>query len=62
MTKNTTSIRLDNHEKLCRIMQKQTHDKINDLVKQINRLEKILIGAAGLMISLLGAGLIQLIG
>ena len=59
---NTTSIRLDNHEKLCRIMQKQTHDKINDLAKQINRLEKILIGAAGLMISLLGAGLIQLIG
>jgi len=59
---NTTSIRLDNHEKLCRIMQKQTHDKINDLAKQINRLEKILVGAAGLMISLLGAGLIQLIG
>ena len=59
---NTTSIRLDNHEKLCRIMQKQTHDKINDLAKQINRLEKILIGAAALMISLLGAGLIQLIG
>ena len=62
MTKNTTSIRLDNHEKLFIIMQKQTHDKINDLAKQINRLEKILIGAAGLMISLLGAGLIQLIG
>jgi len=56
---NSTSIRLDNHEKLCRIMQKQTHDKINDLAKQINRLEKILIGAAGLIISLLGAGLIQ---
>ena len=59
---NSTSARLDNHEKLCRIMQKQTHDKINDLAKQINRLEKILVGAAGLMISLLGAGLIQLIG
>jgi len=29
MTKSTTSIRLDNHEKLCRIMQKQTHDKMN---------------------------------
>jgi hypothetical protein len=62
MKKTTTAIRLDNHEKLCRIMQKQTHAKINDLAKQINRLEKILIGAAGLMISLLGAGLIQLIG
>ena len=62
MTKNTTSTRLDNHEKLCRIMQKQTHDKINDLAKQINRLEKILIGAAGLIISFLGASLLQLIG
>ena len=62
MTKNTTSTRLDNHEKLCRIMQKQTHDKINDLAKQINRLEKILVGAAGLMISFLGASLLQLIG
>ena len=62
MTKNTTTIRLYNHEKLCRIMQKQTHDKINDLAKQINRLEKILIGAAGLIISFLGASLLQLIG
>ena len=25
MKKTTTAIRLDNHEKLCRIMQKQTH-------------------------------------
>ena len=62
MKKTTTSIRLNSHEKLCRIMQRQTHDKINNLAKQINRLEKILIGAAGLMISLLGASLIQLIG
>jgi|TARA_R110000796_G_scaffold208056_1_gene324310 hypothetical protein len=41
-------------------MQKQTHDKINDLSKQINRLEKVLIGAAGLMIALLGAGSITI--
>ena len=61
MTKNTTSTRLDNHEKLCRIMQKQTHDKINDLAKQINRLEKILITSAGLIISFLAASLLQLI-
>ena len=58
---NTTSSRLDNHEKLCRIMQKQTCDKMDDLSKQINRLEKILVGLAGLIISLLGAALIQLL-
>ena len=61
MKKTTTAIRLDNHEKLCRIMQKQTHDKINALATQINRLEKILIGAAALIISGLGMTLIELL-
>ena len=62
MVKNLTAhIRLDNHEKLCRIMQKQTHDKINLLALQISRLEKILIGAAALIMSGLGAALIQLL-
>ena len=61
MKKTTTSIRLDSHEKLCRIMQKQTHDKINLLAKQIARLEKVLIGAATLIITGLGATLLQLL-
>jgi len=61
MKKTTTAIRLDNHEKLCRIMQKQTRDKINGLAEQINRLEKILIGAAALIISGLGMTLIELL-
>jgi|TARA_R110000823_G_scaffold291199_1_gene409582 hypothetical protein len=62
MVKNLTAhTRLDNHEKLCRIMQKQTHDKINLLALQISRLEKILIGAAALIMSGLGAALIQLL-
>ena len=42
--------RIDSHEKLCRIMQKQTHDKISDLQSQVNRIEKILIGIAGMVI------------
>ena len=61
MKKNSTSVRLDSHEKLCRIMQKQTHDKINLLTKQIARLEKVLIGAATLIITGLGATLLQLL-
>ena len=60
-TATTAHIRIDNHEKLCRIMQKETHDKIESLAKQIARLEKILIGAAGLIITGLGSTLIQLI-
>ena len=39
--------RIDSHEKLCRIMQKQTHDKISDLQSQVTRIERILIGIAG---------------
>jgi|TARA_R100001163_G_C5065094_1_gene202902 hypothetical protein len=58
---DTAHLRIDNHEKLCRIMQKETHDKIDTLANQIARLEKILIGAAGLIISGLGAALVQLI-
>ena len=48
-TANTAHTRLDSHEKLCRIMQKQTHDKIEGLANQIARLEKILIGAVSLI-------------
>tara|TARA_R110002051_G_scaffold269776_1_gene329999 strand:- start:69 stop:302 length:234 start_codon:yes stop_codon:yes gene_type:complete len=31
--------RMDQHEKLCRIMQKQTHEMINRMMARINRLE-----------------------
>jgi|TARA_R100001530_G_scaffold48272_2_gene36228 hypothetical protein len=47
--------RITDHEKLCRIMQKQTHDKIEALRKDVCRLEKILIGTSGfLLTSMLG--------
>ena len=61
-TVNTAHTRLDSHEKLCRIMQKQTHDKIEGLANQIARLEKILIGAAGLIITGLATALLHLLG
>ena len=35
--------KIEDHEKLCRIMQKQTHDKIHSLEKQIGRIETILL-------------------
>ena len=43
--------RIDSHEKLCRIMQKQTHDKILKLETQINRVESILVVSVGALIS-----------
>ena len=51
MAKNTALDRIESHEKLCRIMQKQTHDKIHDLQSQINRIEKIFLVATGALMS-----------
>ena len=43
MPKDNALQKIESHEKLCRIMQKQTHDKISKLEKQINRIESILL-------------------
>jgi len=42
--------RLSDHEKLCRIMQKQTHARITSIKKQIERLEKVVITSAAFVI------------
>ena len=42
--------KIESHEKLCRIMQKQTHDKIHKIESQISRLEKIVLVSAGMLI------------
>ena len=51
MAKDNALQRIDTHEKLCRIMQKQTHDKISKLEKQINRIESILLVSVGALIT-----------
>ena len=43
--------KIESHEKLCRIMQKQTHDKILKLEKQICRIEAILLTSVGALIT-----------
>ena len=50
MAKNAIQ-KIEEHEKLCRIMQKQTHDKILKLERQINRVESILLVSVGALIS-----------
>ena len=49
MAKNAIQ-KIEEHEKLCRIMQKQTHDKIHKIEAQISRLEKIVLVSAGMLI------------
>jgi hypothetical protein len=51
MSKQNAIQRIDSHEKLCRIMQKQTHDKILKLEHQINRIESILLVSVGALIT-----------
>ena len=50
MTKKSALQKIEAHEKLCRIMQKQTHDKIHKIETQISRLEKIVLVSAGMLI------------
>ena len=51
MSKQNALQRIDSHEKLCRIMQKQTYDKIHKLENQINRIESILLVSVGALIT-----------
>ena len=50
MAKNALQ-KIEDHEKLCRIMQKQTHQKINAIEKQICRIETILLTSVGFLIA-----------
>ena len=51
MPKQNAIQRIDSHEKLCRIMQKQTHEKILKIEHQINRVESILLVSVGALIT-----------
>jgi len=51
MPKQDALQKIESHEKLCRIMQKQTHDKILKLEHQINRVESILLVSVGTLIA-----------
>jgi len=51
MSKQNALQKIESHEKLCRIMQKQTHDKILKLEKQMNRVESILLISVGTLIT-----------
>jgi hypothetical protein len=51
MKKENALQKIESHEKLCRIMQKQTHDKILKLETQINRIESILLVSVGALIT-----------
>jgi len=51
MKKDNALQKIESHEKLCRIMQKQTYDKRHKLEHQINKIESILLVSVGAMIT-----------
>ena len=60
-TKDNALQKIESHEKLCRIMQKQTHDKILKLENQINRVESILLVSVGTLIAGMASLIVMLI-
>ena len=59
--KDEALTRIESHEKLCRIMQKQTHDKIQKLENQITRVERILLVSMGAVITGMGGVILVLL-
>jgi hypothetical protein len=39
--------KIENHEKICRLMQRQTFDRIDRMEARIARMEKFIIGGLG---------------
>ena len=61
MPKDNALQKIESHEKLCRIMQKQTHDKIQKLENQITRVERILLVSMGAVITGMGGVILVLL-
>ena len=61
MPKDNALQRIESHEKLCRIMQKQTYERMNQLQTQITRIERILLVSVGALITGMGGVIVVLI-
>ena len=53
--------KIESPEKLCRIIQKQTHEKMKQLENQITRVERILLVSMGAVMTGMGGVIIVLI-
>ena len=61
MPKDNALQRIESHEKLCRIMQKQTYDRMQQLQGQITRIERILLVSMGAIMSGMGGVIVVLL-
>ena len=54
MARKSALQKIEDHEKLCRIMQEQTFEQIREIKERVSRMEKMIVGGAiGIIIALL---------
>ena len=61
MPKESALSKIESHEKLCRIMQKQTYDRMNQLQNHITRIERILLVSMGAVMTGMGGVIVLLL-
>ena len=59
MTKKSALQKIEDHEKLCRIMQKQTFEQIKEIKERVTRMERMIMGGGGAIILALLLNMIQ---
>ena len=50
MAKKSAAQKIEDHEKLCRIMQKQTFEQIKEMKERIRRIEYMIVAGMGSII------------
>ena len=59
MAKKSALQKIEDHEKLCRIMQKQAFEQIKEIKERVTRMEKMIMGGGGAIILALIMNMIQ---
>ena len=53
--------RIDDHERLCRIMQEETNKKIDAIHQDVHKLEKIMLASTGFILTTLVGIIVALV-
>ena len=59
MAKKSALQKIEAHEKLCRIMQKQTFEQIKEIKERVTRMERMIMGGGGAIILALVMNMLQ---
>ena len=59
MAKKSALQKIEDHEKLCRIMKKQTFEQIKEIKERVTRMERMIMGGGGAIILALIMNMIQ---